>query len=239
MRLCAETPEERAVPGDDVVGVEPSNPDAFARPTSVVCPKTRTPFERIQRFRPGRGRIAVRVVEVEVRVAALLLEAQDVLGRPRRSPCAVWLEVDGDAQAGWPRPRRRPASRSCSGEPKPHQETTKVSTPAAAISRICAGDDLRVRRRVEAAGRKVRRREHWRAVVLDVPVRPPPVSHRGRVPRVVEDRDAARARRDGSRSRLRREPTKPRRRTPQLQERRDVLRSRRAGLYRAAQSRRD
>ena len=56
------------------------------------------------------------------------------------------------------------------------------------------GDDLRVRRRVQAAGRVVRRREHGRAVVLDVPVRPAPVPRRRRVPRVVEDRRAVGAR---------------------------------------------
>ena len=107
-----------------------------------------------------------------------------------RSAPAVGLEMDGDRESAARRglPHERQALVLRRSEPPPRDDDG-VDPRGSDLAHLRV-DDLGVGRRVEAAARKVRRREDWRTVAIDVPVRPPAVPHGGRVPRVVEDRDA-------------------------------------------------
>ncbi len=190
MRLRAQPLEERPVPADDVVRVEavearrlcPSDERRVAEDAHAV--------ERRERLRPRARRISVGVVDVEVRESSFVAEALDVLGRASRRSSAIRLDVDRDLE---PLPRRGLLDEQ---QPlvlrrveAPPRDDDRPDAGARDLTHL-RGDDLRVRRRVQAAAREVLRREDRRAVSIDVPVRPTPVLRRCGVPRVVEDRDA-------------------------------------------------
>ncbi len=99
MGLRAQSPEQCSVPGDDVVRIETVESRSFRAPDERrVAEDASDAPERYQRLRPGDGRIAIRVVDEEVGEPTLLLEACDVLRRPRRRPIVVRLYVNCDRQ---------------------------------------------------------------------------------------------------------------------------------------------
>ena len=219
MRLRAQPPEERAVPRHDVVGVEAVEPGRLRPSDERRVAEDAHAGERRERLGPGGGRIAVRVVDVEVGEPAFSMEARDVLGRARRRPAAVRLDVDRHRRGPIASPPpRRASSRSCSGESNPHHETTTVPDARRGDLAHLRQHDLRVRRRVQAAGREVRRREHRarrRARRTSAPNAPssPGSSTRGsrRSPRARSLRVALGA---GRRERRRRPPRSPQRGRP-------------------------
>ena len=193
VRLRAQALEERPVPRHDVIGVEPVEPRRLRASDERRVAEHANVGERAERLGPRRGGIAIHVVDVEVGEASFAAKLLDVLCRPRRRATAIRLDVDGDLE---------PVARRGLLDQEQPLVLRRVEPPPRDDERADAGrsdlshlreHDLRVRRRVQAAGREVRRRQHRRAVVLDVPVRPAPVLGGRRVPRVVEDRSAIRS----------------------------------------------
>ena len=107
VRLRAEAAEERAVPGDDVVGVQPVESGRLRAPDEGRVTEDTYVLERLERLGPVRCRIAVGVVEVEVGEAPFVLEPCDVLRGASRCPPAVRLEVDRDLAVRAARPPAR------------------------------------------------------------------------------------------------------------------------------------
>ena len=160
MRLRAEAPEERAVPGDDVVGVEAVEAGGLRAADERRVPEDAHALELGERRRPVRGGVAVGVVDVEVRHA----------GRRRAARCPPRsTRASGRRTApGAPRPRARTraAAAATSGRrvglgrvPRPTTRRPPSRFPRRDLAHL-RGDDARVRRRVEAARRVVRRRQH-------------------------------------------------------------------------------
>ncbi len=98
MRLRAEAAEERAVPRDHVVRVEPVEPRGLCASDEGRVPEDADVVERRERLGPLGGRVTVGVVDVEVREAALAVEPRDVLRRLGRRPAAIGLHVDRDLE---------------------------------------------------------------------------------------------------------------------------------------------
>ena len=187
-RTCAANPT--TVVHEDVVGVETVEAalQRLARQRRVG--EHAHPVEPLKRVAPLLVGLARRVVHVDVtdpEAAELEQRVDDRLGRPARHG-STWSDTSSPAATAAAATGR---SRASSTDPGPHHETTTLSIPAPAISRICARDDDRIRRRVRAAGR-VERRPHrpGRHVLALAPVLPAAVPERCAVPGVVEDPDA-------------------------------------------------
>ena len=142
MRLSAEPPEQRAVPGDDVVGVEAVEPGRLRAPDERRVTEHAHALELGERLGPVRRGIAVGVVHVEVGDAGLVPERRDVLRRRRRRAAAVRLEVDRDPE---PVPLRRlhderqPVGLGRPRSPPGHDHRRDARAPDLAHVR---GDDL-------------------------------------------------------------------------------------------------
>ena len=175
MRLRAKTAEERSVPRDDVVGVEtveacclrPADERRVAEDTDAVDGR--------ERLGPLGRRIAVGVVDVEVRDPALFVESRDVLGRAGRRSTTIRLDVESRCRGprSWPparpsrgararasrnptrtrRASRRPRRRSRASVPRRSSRST-TSTGRAAGSTASRGQARRRARRTSEPNRR-------------------------------------------------------------------------------------
>ena len=140
VRLRAEPPEERPVPRDDVVRVEPVEAGRLRASDEWRVPEDANAVERRERRRPLRRGIAIGVVDVEVREAVLLRAVARC--PPRRSAGvrprygSMWMATSSPSCF---------AASTTGAEPlvlrrveAPPRDDDRARRPAAAISRIWA-----------------------------------------------------------------------------------------------------